>query len=313
MLLLSALLSISFALVCLCSGQALNVKGPFSSQVGSTSRQCCLRFLESNSWNICLNDINFYIDPVMDQLDFGIPTLYAGNKRIVDGNKEISNIAGKSDFILISQGFDDHAHIPTLNRLSRLNSNLSYICPPSARKILTKCGIPANKITALLPGQTHTFVKGKSAIRIRATTGALLGPPWQQKENGYIISSPSSNDAPSLYYEPHCMFDEEELKDLQADVVITPVVSQELPAFTLVAGGLKALRLASLLKAKYVVPMANGNLEQTGVLSRIIRAEGTESSFKSLVQKWNKANVGARRALSVVSAPPGEMIMLSAP
>ena len=68
--------------------------------------------------------------------------------------------------------------------------------------------------------------------------GALLGPPWQQKENGYIIRPTiiSKKVFKSIYYEPHCMNDPEELANYEVDIVITPIVSQELPAFTLVAG-----------------------------------------------------------------------------
>ena len=43
-----------------------------------------------------------------------------------------------------------------------------------------------------------------------------LGPPWQTKENGYIIqpSKDSQYSFSSFYYEPHCMFEESELKPL---------------------------------------------------------------------------------------------------
>ena len=61
--------------------------------------------------------------------------------------------------------------------------------------------------------------------------------------------------------------------------MITPVTAQELPAYTLVAGGQKALRLSQILEAKYVIPMANGNLEQSGLLSAIIRSSGSEGEF----------------------------------
>jgi hypothetical protein len=37
-----------------------------------------------------------------------------------------------------------------------------------------------------------------------ATKGALLGPPWQMKENGYVIrpAASSSKKFSSIYYEP---------------------------------------------------------------------------------------------------------------
>jgi len=133
------------------------------------------------------------------------------------------------------------------------------------------------------------------------TNGALLGPPWAQKENGYIIrpASTSKKSFPSIYYEPHCMYDKQELSQYQADVVITPVVSQELPAFTLVAGGEKALDLAKVLKAKYVVPMRNGGLEQKGVLTRLIKAKGSEDEFLELAKNQD---------VKILIAPPGKKV-----
>lgn len=39
------------------------------------------RFLESNTWDVTVNNVNIFIDPVMSQLDFGIPLLYSGKYR----------------------------------------------------------------------------------------------------------------------------------------------------------------------------------------------------------------------------------------
>lgn len=267
---------------------------------------CQVRFLESNSWELKVNNFLISVDPVLGQLDFGIPALYAGNKKFINEKSEIDNVAENSDLVLISQGFDDHAHSPTLKILARKNPDLPYLCPPSALSILTKCGIRPSMIRTILPGQEVTFDKGKTSIKIKATSGALLGPPWQQKENGYIISpSKSSTKFPSVYYEPHCMYDEKELSRLQADVVISPVVSQELPAFTLVAGGSKALKLAGILKSKFLIPLANGELDQTGLLAKIIKSKGSENEFLNISKK-------AGSKLKVLTASPGQPIKVPA-
>lgn len=81
-------------------------------------------------------------------------------------------------------------------------------------------------------------------------------------------------------------------------VIITPVVSLELPAFTLVSGGEKAVRLSKILKAKYIVPMANGNLVESGLLSAIIKRGGSEGEFNGLLERS-----GAQAKL--ISAPAG--------
>ena len=161
---------------------------------------------------------------------------------------------------------------------------MPYICPPSALGILESCGIDSNYVQTILPGQSLQLKKQSIVLEIIATTGALLGPPWQQPENGYIIRS---SDGASLYYEPHCMFDVAELSKFSVDFVVTPITSQELPAFTLVAGGRKALDLAKTLKAKTVIPLANGELDQSGILASIIDSVGTVQDFKSMAGREN--------------------------
>ena len=277
-----------------------------------SSSQSYIRFLESNTYIFKLGDIKIFSDPVMSQLDFGIPIVYRGNKRFIDGPKELSEEAATSDLVLISQGYDDHAHTPTLKKLAKLQPEMPYICSPSAVSILTSCGIRPNRITTIAHGQKLEFSKKgrKTVVDIRATQGALLGPPWQTKENGYILSPnvKSQIKFPSLYYEPHCMFDENELRAYagKVDYVVTPVVAQKLPAFTLVDGGARALELVNLLGAKYVIPMMNGELDQAGLLSLLVRKSGSVEEFKRVA-------AAARKEIQIVEASPGEEVLLSSP
>ena len=175
-----------------------------------------IRFLESNTFSFKLGDVKIFSDPVMSQLDFGIPAVYRGNKRVVDGQAELEKEAQSSDLVLISQAYDDHAHTPTLKKLRQLRPDMPYICPPGAVPILTSCGISPDRITTIAHGQQLEFTKAskKTRVEIRATQGALLGPPWATKENGYVLrpAATSGTQFPSLYYEPHCMFDEAELR-----------------------------------------------------------------------------------------------------
>lgn len=141
---------------------------------------------------------------------------------------DLSILVGSTDgvdCVLLTQGLDDHAHTPTLKYMSTRRPDMKYIAPPSAISVLKSCGIPDNCVTVLSPGQTHILTKKKESsvpfgqnrgdtLKITATTGALVGPPWQAPENGYILQpEPTSPfDKPvSLYYEPHCMYDPAEL------------------------------------------------------------------------------------------------------
>ncbi len=281
-------------------GFPLIVSSFASLVVGITlgSTQSSVRYLETNSWVFNLGSFTLAVDPVLAApLDFGIPFLYTGKKRAIDGPKELEKLIESADYVLLSQGLDDHAHSPTLKILAQRRPSLPYIAPPSAVPILKSAGVPQSCISTIAPGQQISLKKNRDELQIRATTGALVGPPWQANENGYVLRLVNG---PSIYYEPHCMYDEAELARLQADFVITPVVSQELPYFTLVAGGSKALRLAEILKAKAVIPMANGELEQSGPLAAIIRSEGSAEEFSGLV----KAKAPRLRFFSVTPGVP---------
>ncbi|KAI5436098.1 hypothetical protein KIW84_022515 [Lathyrus oleraceus] len=147
------------------------------------------------------------------------------------------------------------------------------------------------QVTYIGPGQSSEIeTKDGSKIRIKATAGPVLGPPWQRPENGYtvevfwyLVTSPQVQL--SLYYEPHCVYNPGFIEKERADIVITPVVKQLLPKFTLVSGQEDAVKLAKLLQAKFVVAMKNGDLDSKGPLASIIQSEGTIGSFKELLSK----------------------------
>ncbi|XP_021911219.1 uncharacterized protein LOC110825065 [Carica papaya] len=139
--------------------------------------------------------------------------------------------------------------------------------------------VKAFQVTYLEPGQScEVEARNASKTRIQATAGPVLGPPWQRPENGYLVGSPQGEI--TLYYEPHCVYNKNFLEKEQADIVITPVIKQLLPNFTLVSGQEDAVQLAKVLNAKYIVPMRNGDLDAKGFLSSLIQSEGTFESFK---------------------------------
>lgn len=128
--------------------------------------------------------------------------------------------------------------------------------------------------------------------------------------SSYLVTSPKGKL--TLYYEPHCVYNESLVEKERADIVITPVIKQLLPYFLLVSGQEDAVRLAKLLQAKYIyyasvwscsfadkhlsqcdysslllfllcrfiVPMKNGDLDSKGALASLVKAEGTMESFK---------------------------------
>lgn len=74
-----------------------------------------------------------------------------------------------------------------------------------------------------------------------ASPGALVGPPWAKRENGFLFSEAGGI---TLYYEPHCDYDESSLAGIASvDMVITPVVNQELLSFPLVRCSFAGIKL----------------------------------------------------------------------
>ena len=86
-------------------------------------------------------------------------------------------------------------------------------------------------------------------MKVRLTRGGLVGPPWQQRENGYIVrgATGSSNtnvvEKPSVYIEPHVEFFSAELRaEAPVDITITPISWEGKPAFDLVHGPKDTMR-----------------------------------------------------------------------
>eukprot|EP00904_Undaria_pinnatifida_P000822 jgi/Undpi1/10740/HiC_scaffold_29.g13188.m1 len=244
-----------------------------------------LTYLEGNGWMCQVNGLNLLVDPVFGVLDFGVSALLQVRKKVLwDGERVTRDLAAITDFLVITQGFDDHCHPPTIQALAGLlDASVHIVAPPSAKAVLEE-HFPPSRVTYILPGQSTVVSKAGRAVEVEATTGPTLGPPWQQAENGYFIRPSAAGegvapDGGTLYMEPHLIFDESELSKRTADVVIAPVVAQNIGPFPLVCGGAKALDLASTLKASKLVTMANGDADFSGPLKGIVTAGNTLQEF----------------------------------
>ncbi|ESR50968.1 hypothetical protein CICLE_v10031998mg [Citrus x clementina] len=234
-----------------------------------------LTYLEGNSWLWDLDGVKVLVDPILvGNLDFGIPWLFDAGKKFLK-SFQLSDLP-QVDCLLITQSLDDHCHLKTLKPLSKMSPNLKVIATPNAKTLLDPL---FQNVTYVEPGQSSE-IEGRngSKLRVKATAGPVLGPPWQRPENGYLVNS--SQGQLTLYYEPHCVYNQNFLEKERSDIVITPVIKQLLPKFTLVSGQEDAVKLAKLLHAKFIVPMKNGDLDSKGFLASIIQSEGTIESFK---------------------------------
>jgi hypothetical protein len=252
----------------------------------------------------------------------------------------------------LSQGLEDHAHVRTLKKLHSLDPDIPIIAPPSARGALVEAGFLADSTSS--SSRVRFLKHGEDAVieprgennsndgrqyysrcaRVRATEGALVGPPWQRRENGYILSPADSKikSFPSLYIEPHVEFNQQELKRIGSattrtrrasstepaaagsdgsvvDVVISPICGQTLPAFELVHGPADTIRLLETLRPKYLVPMRNGNVNMKGPLAALVSEVGSDEDF---LQRLVAASLSSSSGgVQIVEAPPGEDVTIS--
>ncbi|CAH9093703.1 unnamed protein product [Cuscuta epithymum] len=260
-----------------------------------------LTYLEGNSWLWEVGGVKILVDPILvGNLDFGIPWLYDAAKKFLK-NFQINDLP-EVDCILITQSLDDHCHLKTLRPLSQMSPNVRVIATPNAKSLLDPL---FKNVTYLEPGQAYIIEASNGfKVNVKATAGPVLGPPWQRPENGYLVTSP--HDVLTLYYEPHCIYNKTFLEKEHADIVITPVIKQILPSFTLVSGQEDAVQLAKLLSAKFIVAMRNGDLDSTGILARIVKAEGTMESFKDILSK-------ELPSATVLEPTPGVLMDISIP
>mgnify|MGYP000567580515 CR=1 FL=1 len=259
--------------------------------------------------------LSIVIDPLASQLDFGIPWGYRANKQTLSEKATIDLICdAKPEYCLLTMGLDDHTHLPTLSKLRERMPELRYIVAPSCEQKLVDFGLSANRITGLDHGETCKLIDGAS---VTATEGALVGPPWQKRENGFLmqLNNDKENGGLSIYYEPHGDVVLNNIKSLRADVMVAPVTKQSLPAqvpaegqFTLVYGGERTLEIADVLGAKVIVPLGNGALDTAGPLAKLVKAEGDVSDFEKLVEQ---RNVGRKDGIRVAIPTPGRKLTVS--
>ncbi|CAM6126146.1 unnamed protein product [Calypogeia fissa] len=280
----SSRLNLNFKSGTMAAAQSSTTEGAVETEelLLETGAPLAMTYLEGNSWLWEIMGLQILVDPVLvGNLDFGIPWLYDGAK-IVFKDFKLEDLP-KLDYLLITQGYDDHCHEKTLGPLSRLMPDLPVIASPNAQQILRKY---FKRVTYLEPKGEKITLKAKNGtdVVVRGSPGPILGPPWQRPENGYFIEVKEPKF--SLYYEPHCVFENANLEHEQpVDVIVTPVIKQVLPAYTLVSGQEDAVKVAEWLKPKFVVTMKNGELTTTGILSKIVRIQGTTESFEELLHK----------------------------
>ena len=222
--------------------------------------------------------------------------------------------------ILISQALPDHAHGPTLRALP--DKSIPVVCSPAAEAAVRAAGF--TDVTPLAIGRSAEAAGGK--VRVTATAGALVGPPWATRENGFLIEEAAGTAATAkrplrIYYEPHCDWGEGALDGLAGgstggagaagsdgakkgtiDVVVTPAVSQKLAGYPLVMGEENLVRLVGALRPAALVPLVNAEFEQSGPLAAAIQQVG-DGGRAAVEARLRGAGLGGSTRYCVPEAP----------
>lgn len=252
-------------------------------------------WLDSNSWLIEIAGKRLLVDPwLVGPLVFGNQTwLFKGERpRPLPLPEQI-------DLIVLSQGLEDHAHPPTLERLDK---SIPVVGSASAAKVVQ--GLGYTQVTTLNPGEIFLFA---NSIEIKAVPGSPLGPIVM--ENGYVVRDRTSGF--SLFYEPHGFHQPALKQEGPIDVVITPVLDIALPLIGLIIRGQQgALELAEWLQPQVVLPTADaGEVQYEGFLVSLLKAVGGASDLQAELDQRGQATrvlemtVGNRVELPLTPRP----------
>jgi len=243
-----------------------------------------LTWLDSNSWLIEMGGKRVLLDPwLVGPLVFGnLNWLFKGERTSPRA------IPDSIDLILLSQGLEDHAHPATLQQLDR---QIPVVASPNAAKVVQ--GLGYTQVTTLAHGETTAV----GNLEIRATPGSPIGPLLT--ENGYLLKD--STTSTKLYYEPHGYHSPSIKEFAPVDVVITPVVSLEIPLLGPVIQGKKTvLEVVQWLQPKVLLPTAaGGDVGFEGILQSLLRASGSIEELRSLLTQHQLST-------QVVDLKPGE-------
>ena len=264
-----------------------------SSAEAATGLGCEYTYLGGNSWfaTFAASGVKVLCDPwlVGDLTFWDLPELYKGTKASLAGReREWLERAKTADVILLSQGWEDHAHRPTLRLLPR---HIPVVGSPAAAEVAKALGF--TRVTGLRANASvevttreasdERAVSGRDArekLLVVVAEGASVGPPWSEREAGFFLADGARGAR--LYYEPHCSYVAASVRRGVAqvggrvDVCVTPVRSVDVAGFALVAGdGAAADLVETLGTPRLVVPLRNGELEQTGASVGLLGTDGT--------------------------------------
>lgn len=230
-------------------------------------------WLDNNSWLIEIGSQRILIDPwLVGSLTFAdLDWLFKASR------SQERPIPENIDLILLSQGLEDHTHLPTLKQLDH---QIRVVASPNAAKVVQ--GLNYTFVTSLAHGETFIL---NDQVEITALRGAPIGPTLV--ENAFLLKELQTGL--TLYYEPHGYHSPQIKQFAPIDVVITPIIDLALPLVgSVIRGTNTALELAQWLKPQIMLPTANGgDVKFEGLVTNFLKYLGSFDEFRSSLEKNN--------------------------
>lgn len=258
-------------------------------------------------WKVPEADLSLVIDPIASDLTFGLPLgLFHGKKKVLSEQATLNMIVDANpSHCVISQVLDDHCHLETLTKLLQRMPRLKFIVAPSVKEKLETIVDDKTSITVISPGESiplTTCTASGVECQLMAVEGSLVGPPWQARENAYVLTTTSDAESRSIFYEPHADVQDETLDTIHADVVIAPVKRQTFLGFyPIIYGADRALPIVDKLHAQVLIVLRNGEIETEGALNKLITTSGSVDDF---------VEQNANESLCIERPKPGEPLTI---
>lgn len=116
-------------------------------------------------------------------------------------------------------------------------------------------------------------------VFVKATPGALVGPPWSKRQNAVLVKENTENSQLSVFYEPHASHDPAALSKIgQVDIAIIPTRSAYALGYPVVEGEQNASNILRALQPSIVVPFKNNESSYSGLAAGLITASGSDDT-----------------------------------
>lgn len=231
-----------------------------------------LTWIDLNSWLFQMAGLTILVDPwLVDPMTFyGQPWLFTARHKTPPAFTPAT--LPPLDCILLSQGLDDHCHVPTLQHLDR---TLPVIASPTAAKIVRQLGFQT--VISLQPWQTHAIA---DQLSITAIPGAELQPG--QVENGYLLTGLRHHQ--TVYYEPHSFPAQAASRIGRVDVAIAPAIGQIFPLLgQVIMGPQQTLAMLQALQPQFYLPTTRGDIETSGILPKFLKTVGSLAELQDRI------------------------------